>query len=152
MHICEKVTKDLNVSVDNINGSGAAGAMGGGMIAFLGAKLQSGIDTVLDILGFDNIISDADFIFTGEGRFDTQSLSGKAVGGISKRAKKQNIPVIVICGEYENHLKEYYEAGVSAVFSINTKAQSFEESRFKTEENLAATIENILKTIKLGKA
>jgi len=151
IHICKVVKENLGLSVDFIKGSGAAGGMGGGMVAFLDAKLQSGIDTVLDILDFDNMISDADFIFTGEGRLDMQSLSGKAVGGISKRAKKQNIPVIVICGEYDNHLEEYYKLGVSAVFSINTKAQNFEESKYKTEENLSSTIENILRTIKIGR-
>ena len=75
--------------ISQIPGTGAAGAMGAGMIAFFGSRLQMGIQTVLDTVKFDEMIADADYIFTGEGKLDSQSLRGKVVIGIAERAKKQ---------------------------------------------------------------
>lgn len=143
--LSEKIKKNLNKDVSNIKGSGAAGAFGAGVCAFFNGELKSGIEIILDLIDFDNLISDADIIFTGEGQIDSQSLNGKVVIGISKRAKKQNIPVIVVAGSIGEGAEKAYDEGVSAIFSINQKAEDYSISRFKAKENLEKTIDSLLR-------
>ncbi len=143
--LSEKIKKNLNKDVSNIKGSGAAGAFGAGVCAFFNGELKSGIEIILDLIDFDNLISDADIIFTGEGQIDSQSLNGKVVIGISKRAKKQNIPVIVVAGSIGEGAEKVYDEGVSAIFSINQKAEDYSISRFKAKENLEKTIDSLLR-------
>ena len=143
--LSEKIKKNLNKDVSNIKGSGAAGAFGAGVCAFFNGKLKSGIEIILDLIDFDKLISDADIIFTGEGQIDSQSLNGKVVVGISKRAKKQNIPVIVLVGSIGEGAEKAYDEGVSAIFSINQKAEDYSISRFKAKENLEKTIDSLLR-------
>lgn len=143
--LSEKIKKNLNKDVSNIKGSGAAGALGAGVCAFFNGELKSGIEIILDLIDFDNLISDADIIFTGEGQIDSQSLNGKVVIGISKRAKKQNIPVIVLVGSIGEGAEKTYDEGVSAIFSINQKAEDYSTSRFKAKENLEKTIDSLLR-------
>lgn len=147
-HISKVIERDLGISVAEVPGSGAAGAMGAGMIAFFGSRLQMGIETVLDTVRFDEIISDTDMIFTGEGKIDTQSLRGKVVIGVAKRAKQQNVPVTVIVGGADPDIDAAYDMGVTAVFSINRLPQDFSVSRYNSEENMRLTIDNILRLIK----
>ena len=143
----EVIDKAVGRQIDFIPGSGAAGGMGAGMVAFFDSVLQMGIDTVLDTVGFSSVISDADCIFTGEGKMDSQSLRGKVVIGVAKQAKKQNVPVIVIAGDYDKELDSAYENGVSAVFSTNRVAKPFSEIKKDSAENLALTAENIIRLI-----
>jgi glycerate kinase len=79
-------------------GAGAAGGFGFMAYAFLGASAQSGIDLILDLVNFDGKIATANYIITGEGRFDSQSVQGKAPWGIMQRAQKLSIPAFLICG------------------------------------------------------
>ena len=143
--LSEKIKKNLNKDVSKIKGSGAAGAFGAGVCAFFNGELKSGIEIILDLIDFDNLIKNADMIFTGEGQIDSQSLNGKVVIGISKRAKKQNIPVIVITGSIGEGAEKAYDKGVSCIFSINQRAEDYSTSRFKAKENLEKTIDSILR-------
>lgn len=147
-HLCDVIEKETDKKLKDVPGSGAAGAMGAGMIAFFNSKLQMGIETVLDAVKFDDIIADADMIFTGEGKLDTQSLRGKVVIGVGKRAKNKNIPVTVIAGGAAANIDEAYDMGVTSIFTINRLPEDFEISRYKSKENLEATIDNILRLIK----
>lgn len=99
-------------------GAGAAGGLGYGLMAYLGATLQSGIDLILDTIRFDELVKDADLILTGEGKSDKQTLMGKVPEGILKRAMKQNIPVHLLSGAIED-AKELKDAGFASVQSIN---------------------------------
>jgi len=137
----------LNRDVSKTPGAGAAGAMGAGIVAFLGGSLKSGIDTVLDIVKFDDLIEDADIIFTGEGKIDSQSIRGKVVIGISKRAQKKNVPVIAVVGDIGEGAEESYNLGVTSIFSINRTAKAFEEARHHSKENLAGTMDSIVRTL-----
>lgn len=147
-HLAEIMKRDLGKDLAEMPGTGAAGAMGAGMVAFFDSKLQMGIETVLDTVDFENIISDADYIFTGEGKIDSQSLRGKVVIGVAKRAKKQNKSVIVIAGGAEENLEEAYEHGVTSIFTINRLPEPLEISRHKSRSNLEATADNILRLLK----
>ena len=148
-HICDVVKRVLGKDVSNLMGGGAAGAMAGGLFAFFNASLQRGIDVVLDTVGFDELLKNADVVFTGEGRIDEQSLQGKVVTGVCKRAKLKGVPVIGIVGGIEEDISSVYEMGLNSVFTINRLPQDFSISRYKSEENLKQTVDNILRILKL---
>lgn len=97
-HFAEIIRRDIGIDLSNIPGAGAAGGLGGALLAFLGAQLKPGVDVVLDSIGFDSLISGADLIITGEGRLDSQTASGKTPMGVLKRADRQGIPVVAVGG------------------------------------------------------
>lgn len=147
-HLSEMILKETGNDISLVPGTGAAGAMGAGMIAFFDSRLQMGIQTVLDTVKFERMIRDADYIFTGEGRLDGQSLRGKVVIGIAERAKRVGKKVIVVVGGVKDQeIDRAYEMGVTAVFPINRLPQDFSVSRYRSEENLAGTMENILRLL-----
>lgn len=146
-HAAKVVNEACGTELDSIPGGGAAGGMGAGMVAFFGAELQMGIETILDAVDFSNVIDGADAIFTGEGRFDSQSLRGKVVIGVSKRAKEKDVPVIVIAGDYDKKLDAAYQNGVSAVFSTNRVAKDFSVIKGESVKNLELAVDNILRLI-----
>lgn len=147
-NLCHVIKSDIGIDLEDVPGGGAAGAMGAGMIAFFDSKLQMGIETVLDTVNFDQVIQDADMIFTGEGKIDTQSLRGKVVIGVAKRAKKKNVPVTVIVGGADCGIDDAYEMGVTSIFTINRLPEDFAVSRTKSKENMEATMDNILRLMK----
>ncbi len=148
-HLCNVIKNQLGLDLSSLKGGGAAGAMGAGMVAFFDSKLKMGIDTVLDTVGFNEIIKDAFAIFTGEGKIDGQSLRGKVVIGVARQAKKQNVPVISIVGGADGDMTKAYEEGVSAIFTINRLPQDFSISRADSEQNLAFTMDNVLRALKI---
>ena len=145
IHLGEVIKADLGRDLTQVPGGGAAGAMGVGMMAFFNSVLQMGIETVLDTVGFDGIISDADVIFTGEGKIDSQSLRGKVVIGVARRSKKQGVPVIAVVGGSDLNMEPAYEEGVKAIFTINRLPQDLSVSSAFSRENLAFAMDNILR-------
>ncbi len=143
-HLADVIAHDLGKTVDK-PGAGAAGGMGAGVVAFFNGRLVRGIDAMLDLTHFDELLVDADVVFTGEGRFDRQSLMGKAVGGIAQRTKKAGVPLICIAGALGEDSEDAYQSGVTALFSINREPLPFEEAVGKARENLSRTMENILR-------
>jgi glycerate kinase len=119
--------------------------MGGGMVAFLGSSLQMGIQVVLDTVGFDRLAEGADLILTGEGKIDFQSLRGKVVIGVARRAKKIRVPVIAVVGDIEDNIEAAYDEGVSAIFSINRLAKPFKEVIHRAKSDLDLTMDNIMR-------
>lgn len=146
----DTVKRELGAYVDTLPGAGAAGGMGAGMVAFFGAELKSGIDTVLDTVGFEKLAADADVIFSGEGRIDSQSLRGKVVIGIAQRAKKLGVPVIAIVGDIGDNMDSAYDMGVGAIYSINRIAVDFPKAKTRSKSDLALTVDTVMRTLKLG--
>ena len=143
------IKESLDIDVADIKGAGAAGGMGAGTVAFFGAKLQMGIEVVLDTVRFDDLITGADMIFTGEGRIDTQSLRGKVVIGVARRAKKKNIPVVAIVGDISDGIEAAYDEGISGIFSINRFAIPFLESKARAKDDLRLTMDNLMRFLKV---
>ena len=143
----EAILRDLGRDLTKVPGGGAAGAMGVGMMAFFDSALQMGIETVLDTVAFDDIITDADVIFTGEGKIDSQSLRGKVVIGVARRAKKQAKPVIAVVGGAEFGMEPAFEEGVKAIFTINRLPQDLSVSKFDSDRNLSFVMDNILRIL-----
>ena len=125
MESLNKVIYDkYGINLKEIPGSGAAGGLGGAFIACLDGKLERGIDLVLDTIGFDTIIKDADLIITGEGKIDSQTSQGKVVSGVASRAKAAGVPVIAIAGISELTENQIKESGLCGIYPIGPKPQN----------------------------
>lgn len=112
------IKKDLNIEADKIIGGGAAGGIGAALCVFLGAKMTSGIDTLLDLVDFDSYLKSADYVISGEGRIDSQSASGKVLSGIGKRCKKYGVPLICIAGCTGDGYEAIYDIGVKKIYTL----------------------------------
>ena len=145
MHLSAVLIKDLGKDVSLLPGAGAAGGMGAGVCAFLGAKLQMGIQTVLDVVGFEKMLAGADLVLTGEGRLDGQSLRGKVVIGVARRAAEYGVPVVAVVGDIAADSEKAYNEGVTAVFSSNPVAMDFSKAKPYAKENLRITMRNIIR-------
>jgi len=131
----EVIKKDLNKDIANIPGSGAAGGLGGGLLAFFSnARLCSGIDMVVNSCNFEEAVRDCDLLITGEGKTDSQTANGKVVVGLAKVAKKYNVPVVCLSGSLMEGYQKIYEHGVDSAFSNITAPMTLEEAiRFSPE-------------------
>ena len=142
------IKKEKRIDLNTFPGSGAAGGLGGGFIAFLDAQLKPGIEMILQAIDFDKHLQNTDLVITGEGKLDKQTAMGKAAGGVLDAAKKKNIPVIAIGGSVEDG-NVLIKRGFTSVFSIISKPISIKEAMNKeyTKSNITQTIEQILSTI-----
>lgn len=143
-HLAAIVKQDLNKEVLDLPGSGAAGGMGGGMVAFFDSCLQMGIETVLNAVKFDELLENADLVLSGEGKIDQQSLRGKVVIGVARRTKKYGVPLLAVVGDIGDNVSEAYQEGVSGIFSINRVAVPYKEARLRAKEDLYLTVDNII--------
>lgn len=114
-------------SVLGVPGAGAAGGLGAALLA-LGAELRSGVETVLDLVGFDERVRDADLVITGEGNMDEQSAAGKAPVGVARRAKRYGKPVAAVVGGRADNLDAVYEQGVDLVLPICRKPMPLDQA------------------------
>ena len=108
-------------------GAGAAGGLGAGLMFFTPAQLKPGVEIVLDAVGFSDVVSDADFVITGEGRTDFQTAFGKAPVGVAKVAKTHGAPVFCISGGLGEGADDVLAQGIDAVMSICDRPLSLEE-------------------------
>ena len=146
-NIAEVIKTDLHKDVSGLKGAGSAGGMGGGMAAFFNSKLQMGIETVLETVHFDAIVRGADLVLSGEGKIDSQSLRGKVVIGVARRAKSANVPLVAIVGDIGDDIQVVYDEGVRAIFSINRVAVDFTKAQPRAKEDLALTMDNLMRFI-----
>lgn len=135
LHFAEVIKRDLGTDINDIVGAGAAGGLGGALCAFLGGKLKSGIQTMLELVQFDALIREADIIITGEGCADGQSAQGKVLWGIGTSAGKMGVPVIAITGGMRPEAKQLYECGITAIVPALNHAMSLPEV-FRHSKNL----------------
>ena len=114
-------------SVLGVPGAGAAGGLGAALLA-LGAKLRSGVETVLDLVGFDERVRDVDLVITGEGNMDEQSAAGKAPVGVARRAKRYGKPVVAVVGGRADNLDAVCDQGIDLVLPICRKPMSLSQA------------------------
>ena len=143
-HFSEVVAKSKGAIEDYAQtpGAGAAGGLGFGLMAFLNARLVSGINMVLDAIGFDSIIKDADLIITGEGKIDSQTLTGKTPYGVLQRAKLQGIPVVAIGGSVQLEPEETEAAGFASILQTTPP-----DTRIEDALNPETASRNIIRAI-----
>lgn len=126
----------LGIPLQNVPGAGAAGGLGAGVLAFLGGSLKPGIEMLLDAADFDAKLKDADAVFTGEGRMDRQSASGKVPMGVGLRCRRAGVPCIALCGALGEGAEEMRRYGVTACFSAIRGETDFERIRKSCRDDL----------------
>ncbi|MGL4567100.1 MAG: glycerate kinase, partial [Fusobacteriaceae bacterium] len=133
------------------SGAGAAGGLGGGLVAFLNGKLSPGIEIVLEKVGIENKIQDVDFVITGEGRLDNQTAMGKAPIGVAKIAKKFDVSVIAIAGGVTEDAWKTHEKGIDSFFSVINYPITLKEAMRKenAQKFVKSNIEEIFRLIKV---
>lgn len=146
LDVCLK--RELGLSLADCPGAGAAGGMGAGCIAFLNARLKSGIEAVLDLVEFDRRLEGAELVLTGEGRIDAQSVQGKVISGVAKRTRARQIPLVAIAGSIAEDAEAAYALGVSAMFGIDREAVAFERRIHRAKEDYRATLGDVLRLIR----
>lgn len=140
------IKEKYGCDISGVAGTGAAGGLGGAFLAFLGARLQRGVDMVLDAVDFDSYVKYADLVITGEGRIDYQTVKGKTPFGVMCRARKYGVPVIAIGGAVQ--LDENVDTtGFKAIFPIVQGPVSLEFAMRKdvAAENVRLTVERLLR-------
>lgn len=125
-HMATLIRRDLGVDVSTLPGAGAAGGLGAGVVAFVGGRLRSGIDLVLDAADFNVLLYDADVVITGEGKMDAQSVRGKVPAGVAKRAAQKGKPVIAINGSLGEGANAMLDCGITAMYAASDGSKSFE--------------------------
>ena len=141
----EVIKTCLGKEIANVPGAGAAGGLGAGASAFLNAQLKKGIDIVLDFAGFDEKAKEADLIITGEGRLDSQSVNGKVISGVAKRASALGKKVITICGCSGEGWERAKELGISDCFFSCPEPKPFDEVLKTCREDLLAAAKSAAK-------
>ena len=117
-HFDKILQRDLNKSVGNVPGAGAAGGLGAGLMAFVDASLKSGIKIVTEAAQLSKRLAGADLVITGEGQINFQTVFGKTPVGVARVAKTHNIPVIAIAGSIADDSDGVYDAGIDAMIDI----------------------------------
>ncbi|MDO4757404.1 MAG: glycerate kinase [Parabacteroides sp.] len=147
--LSQTILSETGIDISNYPGAGAAGGLGGGFIAFLNAELKLGIQLILEALHFEEQIQGADFILTGEGKMDRQTLMGKVPFGILQAARKHRIPVIAIAGSIED-VELLNQAGFQGVFSITPQPISLEKAMEPTlaKKHIRQSVSQILALIR----
>jgi len=146
------VSRDLSADVRDVPGSGAAGGLGGGIMAFLGGQLRPGIDIVLDTLRFDDKLNGADLVITGEGGMDFQTVYNKAPIGVARLAKARGIAVIGVSGSLGKGYTDVHDHGIDAVTSITSAPMDLDEATDRCSELIADATEQALRMMRAGAA
>jgi glycerate kinase len=145
----EVVKNELGKNVNKIPGAGAAGGLGAGLVAFLGAELKAGVDIILDLINFEKRLENVDLVFTGEGMLDGQSIYGKTPVGVAKKAKEKDIPVIAIAGTLGFGVERVLEHGIDAYFSIIDKPAELDLIIKETPKLIQRLSEQLIRTISI---
>ena len=149
-HFGDVIRSQYGLDVGAMPGAGAAGGMGAGCVALLGGTIQSGIDAVLDVTGFDRQLEGADLVITGEGSIDSQSADGKVVSGVARRTKAKGVPLIAIAGGIADSAGAVYDIGVSAMFSTDRAALPVDMLGARSPGDYEATLSDIMSLIAIA--
>lgn len=146
-HISKLFSEQFNKDVQIIKGSGAAGGMGAGSIVFLNAELQSGIDLVKQLIEFDKKIYDSDWIITGEGKLDSQTLSGKTIKGVLASAKAKNIKVATFCGALDLDENSNENFGIHYTDAVINYSKNLDDAIKNSEKYVKEIAINFAKSL-----
>ncbi|NRA53610.1 MAG: glycerate kinase [Gammaproteobacteria bacterium] len=149
LHFADALVKHGGADIRLEPGAGAAGGFGAGLMSLFGLKVHSGIDVVLDAIGFDGLLQDASLVITGEGLVDGQTEHGKAPIGVAKRAKAQGISTLLLCGGMADGYQAVYDHGIDAVFSATPKVLDLPTALGQATDNLANLAENVARLVQL---
>lgn len=148
----QKIKKALKKDIAKIPGTGAAGGLGGGLVAFLNSKIKSGINIIIEKTKFEEKLNEADLVITGEGNTDFQTLFGKVPVGIAEIAKKHKVPVVCLSGGLGNDLEKLYNIGITAFFSIVNHPMDLESAMKNSRKLIELQAENIIRLFIQGRS
>lgn len=145
-HLAAVVHRDLGVDLRDEPGAGAAGGLGFGLMAFLGARVRPGVEVVADALDLTSRLRQVDLVITGEGRLDAGSLHGKVPAGILRLARELSVPAVVVCGQAEPELGL---AGVTVIsmadrFGVRTALSDARRCLVTVAEELAGRVDDLM--------
>ncbi|MDR2931875.1 MAG: glycerate kinase [Oscillospiraceae bacterium] len=149
-HYAKIVREQLGVDHAETPGAGAAGGLGFGLLVFLGAVLNSGIETMLDSVNIDQALDGCDLVITGEGKIDGQSAFGKVPVGVAQRVKKYGIPVLAIVGDIGDGAEAVYQYGIDSIMSTVNKAMPLKEAIAHSGDLLEEATVRAMRMIKIG--
>ncbi len=136
-HLAELVRGQLGRDLRDLPGAGAAGGLAAGAVAFMNARLVSGIDEIMSRSGLRDAVADAHWVVTGEGRFDAQSLRGKVVSGVARIAREAGARTVVIAGQVLLPPDAYQPAGIETALPCMTDGMDLEVALANSEPFLA---------------
>lgn len=145
------VKKQLGVNILTMKGAGAAGGLGGGLVAFTGASLESGVDIVIRACGLEKRLKRADLVFTGEGRIDRQTPFGKTPAGVAKVAETYQVPVIAIGGSLADDAGRVFKSGIDGLESAIARDMDLEEAMAGAAKYISNAAERALRLVLIGK-
>ncbi len=150
-NVARVIDREMGIDIRYMPGAGAAGGLGGGLHAFLGAELRKGIDLVIDIVNLKEKIRGADLVLTAEGRIDFQTKCDKAPVGVARAAQEAGVPCIAVCGGVGERIDELYDSGINAAFSICTGPLSLESAMHNGFNLLSHTVEQVIRAFLAGR-
>lgn len=151
-HFAQIVRAQLGREIATVAGAGAAGGMGGGLLQLPQVQMKSGVRIVAEAVHLAERVRDADWVITGEGRMDAQSIHGKTPVGVATVAKQFHKPVIAFVGSLRSDYGCVYEHGIDAVFSIIRQPCELSEALQQAQDNLISTAENVARLVQCGKS
>lgn len=150
-NLADIVRRQYGLDIDAVPGAGAAGGLSAGAMAFMGARLVPGIDTVMTASGLKEALKDADWIITGEGRFDDQSLRGKVVAGVTRLAREAGVKIAVLAGSMRIAEEAYRAAGVDIARGTEDPGMPLEQALACAEKSLVKTASIIATELESGR-
>lgn len=148
-HFAATTKQQFGIDIAHTPGGGAAGGIGAALLAFLGARFQSGFDVVAHYAQLDDAVRWADVVFTGEGSIDVQTKFGKTPAGVAKVAKQYSKPVIAIAGHVGKSIGELHSVGIDAVFGTAPGAADLNELMRNAATNVSFTAEQVTRLLSL---
>lgn len=149
-HWADQIARVTGISLHELPGSGAAGGIGGAFLAFFPAKMERGVDVVLEYVEFQRYLKNADLVITGEGQVDSQTASGKTPFGVAQAAMKGNVPTIILAGAVGKGVEVLYDFGVVSVNSIVDGPMTLYESMTQATYLLEKSAEQIIRSYFYG--
>ena len=146
------IRRQFAIDPDAIKGAGAAGGLGAALMVFLGGEMKSGIDTVLDLIGFDKRLEDTDLVVTGEGRTDWQSCFGKVMQGVGERATKKGVVAVGLSGSLGRDAAQIFDHGIMSLMTTVDAPMPLEEALGRAEELYYLGAVRMFRFIKAGMA
>ncbi|MDR1744841.1 MAG: glycerate kinase, partial [Planctomycetota bacterium] len=146
-----RVRECLGKDLAGMSGAGAAGGLGFGLAAFVGAALRPGVDVVLDMVGIDAELEGAALAITAEGRIDFQTAFGKGPAGVGARAKRKGVPCLALAGGLLGDISNLHAIGIDACFSLCNAPMSLDEAMKNGAELLANATEQAFRAFLAGR-
>ncbi|QDU64827.1 Glycerate 2-kinase [Planctomycetes bacterium Pan216] len=150
-HFAERIRADVGIDVEHVPGAGAAGGLGGGLMAFTGATLRRGIDLVIEAVDLAGKAEGAELCLTGEGAIDHSSQFGKTAVGVAACCKRKSVPVIALAGALKPGVEAVLDHGIDAYFSITPRPGTLADAYAEAKERLANTAEQVMRLYVVAK-